>query len=203
MLNLKRLLVLLVFFTFGSQVQASLINGDFSSGFSSWQGEVTDIFYTTDSDIDPLPSSYVNNFDVSSGAAVLTTSTLIDDIFSVFLYQSFVVDTVAANEQLILSYDISASLSDVGFGDTAFAQLNYGTSFLQTIDLLSTSSVDISFLSGQTVELLFGVEDFDDVDDQLVVDNIAVSVNPVSVPGVLLLLLAGMSGLVVANKKRS
>lgn len=181
-------------------LKAMPMNGDFSAGFTGWAGEVTDIFFTT-TPVDPLPGAFSGNFDASSGAAVLTTSTLTDDIFSVFMFQTFMVESAAAGETLELSYDLTAALSDAGFGDLAFAQLNHGAGFGMTIDLLAATSVDITFLAGTTVEFLFGVEDFDDLSDSLTVDNILITKTAAQIPepGTLGLVLAGL--LVIGRSK--
>lgn len=198
-------LVLLGSFAVAGAARATpLTNGDFSAGFTGWQGEVTDIFFNTTL-IDPLSGAFPDNFDASSGAAVLTTTTLANDIFSVFIFQEFELPTLGPGQALRLSYDLSASLTDPVAGDTAFAQLNHGPNLTSTINLLGMSSVDVSFLAGQTVELQFGVEDFDggitnfvDPEDTLVVDNIAVTAIPL--PATLPLLVPGLLGLILANR---
>ena len=179
----------------------SLINGDFSSlDFTGWQGEVTDIFINT-TFVDPFPNGFSENFDASSGQAILTTSTIDTDIFSVFMFQQFALDTVAAGESLLLSYDLSAVLTDQI--DAAFAQLNYGPSFSNAIDLFSTPNVDVTFLAGQNVELFFGVEDLDDLNDSLTVDNLVISrtTRPISEPSVLFLLSVGLAGWAVSARR--
>lgn len=183
-----------------SLLAAPLTNGDFSAGFDAWSGEVTDIFFTT-TPVDPLPGAFTDNYDASTGEAVLTTTTLVDDIFSVILVQGFDVGSVTAGNSLVLSYDLSVALTSVN--DLAFAQLSFGGG--SAIDLLGGSSVDITALAGQTVELLFGVEDFDDLADTLTVDNIVITEviasAPTPVPGSLPLLMLGLVGFVVMRRK--
>ena len=184
----------------GSLLAAPLTNGDFSAGFDAWSGEVTDIFFTT-TPVDPLPGAFVGNYDASSGEAVLTTTTFVDDILSVILVQGFDVGSVTAGNSLVLSYDLSVVLTSVT--DLALAQLSFGGG--SAIDLLGGSSVDITTLAGQTVELLFGVEDFDDLADTLSVDNIVITEviapAPAPVPGSLPLLMLGLAGFVVMRRK--
>lgn len=182
------------------KAQALLINGDFAAGFDAWRGEVTDLGFVT-TDVDPLPGTFPVNFDASSGAAALATTTLTDGVFSVFMFQDFTMDVGLPGESLILSLDLELTLTDPGLGDTGFAQLNYdevGGVFLDTLDLLAGGSFDVTALSGQSVQLLFGVEDFDDGVDQLRVDNIRIAhvPNAVPAPSSALLLLAAC-GLVV------
>ncbi|WP_306532628.1 PEP-CTERM sorting domain-containing protein [Geobacter sp.] len=181
---------------FVSTSPAVLINGDFSAGFIGWEGEVTDLSLTTVSDIDPLPGLFSANFDATSGSAVLTTSTLENEIWSVFLYQEFMIDPTLTGETLTLSYDLVAALSSPGFGDTAFAQLNYGPGLGMALDLFSATSFDVTSLAGQTVQFLFGVEDLDDNADSLTVDNVAITVasTPIPEPGSLGLLGLGLLG---------
>lgn len=187
----------------GPSAAAPLLNGDFSAGFAGWDGEVTDIFFTTTT-VSPPPGAFVGNFDASSGAAVLTTTTLIDDVFAVFIFQTFDLPAIGAGESLQLSYDLAVALTNPIFGDAAFAQLNHGAGFGVTIDLLSGSSVDITSLAGETVELLFGVEDFDDLSDNLSVDNIAVNVLAAQVPepGTLALVALALAGFGAQRARR-
>lgn len=167
-----------------------LANGDFSAGFDGWTGVVSDIF-SFETLVDPLPGAFPDNFNASTGAAVLTTSTIADDIFSVVMFQTFDLPTIAPGETLKLFYEVTAVLSDVdpNFGDLAFAQLDHGSGFLDSIDLLGTGMQDITALAGETVGLLFAVEDFDggiscfvDCDDVMTIDNIAIAVIAASVP---------------------
>jgi hypothetical protein len=169
-------------------------NGDFSSGFDGWLGEVTDIGFNTVTGISPLPGGYANSFVLDNGQAVLTTSTLTDGIFAVYVYQPFAVDTAAPGESLLLSFDLTPVLTDPGAGDAFFAWLVYGPDPLDFIDLVGQAATDITFLSGQSVEIAFGVEDFDDLVDTLTIDNVAIS-RQAPVPTTLALMLAGLLGL--------
>ena len=147
---------MLIFLAFGSPALAALINGDFSAGFVGWMGQVTDLDDLT-TDLDPPPGGFTDNFDASTGEAVLTTTTSTNEIWAVFLFQEFFLEPAASGETLLLTYDLSFSLSDDTSGDAAFAQLNFGLSggfFTGTINLLGMSSLDATSLGGQTVEIL-------------------------------------------------
>jgi len=185
-----------------SECAAQVSNGNFAAEFSGWTGQVTDLNLTTTTDIDP-PGSFTSNFEISSGSAVLNTTTLNNNIWQVFLFQEFMVPNISMGQQLTLSYDLSFALSDEAFGDAVFAQLNHGTSFMETIDLLGQSEVDITALAGGTAQLLFGIEDLDDSPDSLILDNVIITVIPEPSAGMLSLIGLGLWGVVgVLNKRR-
>lgn len=188
--------LLILILALGPQAASAIgvTNGDFSSGFDGWLGEVTDTAFNTVTGISPLPGGYTNNFVLDNGQAVLTTSTLTDDIFAVYLYQPFTVDTAAPGESLLLSFDLTPVLSDPGAGDAFFAWLVYGPDPLDFNDLVGQAATDITFLSGQSVEIGFGIEDFDDLADTLTIDNVTIS-RQAPTPTTLALMLAGLLGL--------
>jgi len=193
---------------------ATLINGDFDSGdFHGWTGQVS---YTDPTDgvitevFSPPPGAYGANFDASSGAAVLTTSPPPDDvpmpppqIWSVVLFQDFDMPTVGGGESLVLSWDLM--LWTTSSDDLVLAQLAFGwdgSAYTGTTSLLGISSLDVTGLQGQTVQLLFGVEDLDEGVDSLRVDDIAFETGtPVPEPGTMGLVLLGL-GLGASAKRR-
>jgi hypothetical protein len=190
--------LLILIFVVAPQAASAIgvTNGDFSSSFGGWLGEVTDIDFNTVTGISPLPGGYTNNFVLDNGQAVLTTSTLTDDIFAVYLYQPVTIDTAAPGESLILSFDLTPVLTNPGTGDAFFAWLVYGPDPLDFIDLVGQTATDITFLSGQSVEIAFGIEDFDNWVDTLTIDNVAISRQASApTPTTLALTLAGLLGL--------
>ncbi len=178
---------------------AALLNGDFSTDFSSWKGEVEDLGFSV-TPLDPLPNLVNGNFSIVSGAAVLTTSSdaaTPNDIWSVHLFQDFIVPTLSAlGSTLELSLDLSSTVSDA-MTDFVFAQLEDLADPLLTIDLLAGSPVDITAWAGRSASISFGVEDGDDTNDNLTIDNIQITEKIVTVPApaTLLLLATGLVGL--------
>ncbi len=175
---------------------ANLLNGDFSSGFDNWEGEVFDGAATT---VSPLPGSFGDNFDASSGAAVITN----DDInWAVTLFQDFTVQSLLnpANT-LWLELDFSSSVS-APFSDFVVAELVDLGGSLATLDI-SGGSVDITSWAGLNAEILFLVEDGDfDTGDFLTIDNISITQHAASVPepGSLALFLS--AGLALLARRR-
>lgn len=172
---------------------ANLLNGDFSSGFANWEGEVFDGFTDT-------PGTALPNFDASSGAAVLTN----DDVnFAVTLFQDFTVqDLIAPGNSLWLELDFSATVSDP-FDFFVAELVNLGGT-LSTLDI-GSGSVDITAWAGQSAEILFYLEDVDLVTgDFLTIDNIRITQHAASVPepGSLMLLLGAGLGLCASQRKR-
>ncbi|MBQ0719506.1 MAG: PEP-CTERM sorting domain-containing protein [Gammaproteobacteria bacterium] len=182
---------------------ANLLNGDFSSGFTGWQGVVTEsapmTFNPVDTVVDPLPGGFASNFDASSGAAVLTND---DTYWGVALFQDFTVQSLLdPNNSLWLELDFSASGSSIA--DLVVAEFVDTNNVLATLDI-SGGSVDITAWAGQAAEILFLIEDVDfSTGDFLSIDNIRITQHAASVPepGSLMLLLGAGLGLVASKRK--
>lgn len=175
---------------------ANLLNGDFSSGLDSWEGELFD--GTTTTSVNPLPGGFGGNFDASSGAAVITND---DTNWGVALFQDFTVQSLLnpANT-LWLELDFSASLSD-SFDFVVAELVDLGGS-LATLDI-SGGSVDITAWAGLNAEILFQVDDGDfTTGDFLTIDNIRITQHAASVPepGISVLFLS--AGLALLARRR-
>ncbi len=156
---------------------ANLLNGDFSSGFTGWEGELFDGTSTTT--VSPLPGGFGANFDVSSGTAVITND---DTNFGVALFKDFTVQSLLApGNTLLLELDFSATVSGA-FDDLVVAQLEDLSGSLSTLDI-SGGSVDITDWAGSSAEILFLVEDVDlTAGDFLTINNIRITQHAASVP---------------------
>jgi len=174
-----------------------LANGNFAAGFTSWMGEVFD---------DSIPDfvgpftpqgSYGSNYLLQGGAAKLTND---DIVFTVSLFQDFDLPTIASGERLFLDYELTVNVSS---SQDAFAQLSPAAGLMiPTIDLLGSSSVEITALAGEAVELFFSVDDLDfTTNDMLSVDNIIVRVEGATVPEPASVALVA-AGLVFLRKRR-
>lgn len=194
---------------------AALINGDFSSGFTGWSGEVAtynlDTF--TDSGIfpatSPLDTNYPSNYFLTgAGGAKISTSTAVVggdavDTYFVSLYQDFTVDSVAAGSTLTLSLGVTSDLSDSFDGAVQLIDLSGS---LSDVDLTAGGSFDVTNWAGvSTAQLAFFVSDEDysldiGVFDMLTVSNILFTEtqgpgSTVPVPSSILLLGLGMLAL--------
>jgi hypothetical protein len=157
---------------------ANLLNGDFSSGFTGWEGELFD--GATTSSLNPVTSSATGNFYVNlSGEAVVTND---DFNWSVALFQDFTVQSLLApGNTLLLELDFSATVSGA-FDDLVVAQLEDLSGSLSTLDI-SGGSVDITDWAGSSAEILFLVEDVDlTAGDFLTINNIRITQHAASVP---------------------
>ncbi len=156
---------------------ANLLNGDFSSGFDSWEGEVYDGATTL---VNPPTSSPTGNFYVNlSGEAVVTND---NTNYSVNLFQDFTVQSLLAPANTLwLELNFSATVSDA-FDDLVVAQLEDLSGSLSTLDI-SGGSVDITAWAGSSAEILFLVEDVDfTTGDFLTIGNIRITQHAASVP---------------------
>ena len=188
----------LLFSAFSS---ADLMNGDFSSGFASWQGEVTDDFFVN-TFVDPLPGAFGGNYDASSGAAVLTND---DTNIGIALFQDFTVQSLlASGNTLWLDLDFSASVSDPF--DLVIGELENPTGPLLSLDLtLGGGPIDITAWAGIDAGIVFYLEDGDFfTGDFLTIDNISITQRTAAVPepASLMLLLGAGLGLLASQRKR-
>jgi hypothetical protein len=173
----------------GLATAASFTNGDFSSGFDSWQSQ--DDF----GDYNPVISN--DNFNASSGKAILTTDYDNGGSYEVSLFQTFTVQTLeAVGNTLTLDFDISWFLDNPD--DVVFVQMET-TDYSNTIyfDPFDSSSFDITDFAGMEVDLLFGLENNLGADDYMTIDNIMITqsqsqTNSVPEPTTLLLMFAGL-----------
>ena len=175
---------------------AELLNGDFSSGFDNWQGEVTSGDPGTTTAVNP---SAITNFDASSGTAVISND---DTNWAVALFQDFTVQSLlASGNTLWLELDFSASVS--GPFDFFVAELEDTTGGLLTLDI-SSGSIDITAWAGMAAGIVFYLQDDDfQTGDFLTIDNIRITQHEASVPeptSLFLLLGAGL-GLIASQRK--
>lgn len=177
-----------------SPANATVMNGKFDTmDFTGWTGLTIDVF--SGPDVVTVPATGPN-FDASSGAGVLTTSSATDPFgnFVVNIFQTFVMDPLAGADDLILSYDLSVLLSDPFFDSfTAVLNVSDGMGGFVLDEVLSEGTgveVSVGDLAGQTVQLAFGLIDFDGGifnffdEDVLTVDNIMIMqrFDPTAVP---------------------
>ena len=187
---------------------AGILNGDFSSGFTGWQGEVTEddgSGFGNIVSVNPLPGSYTDNYSSASGSAVLTAaSSSTDLVYGVSLFQDFTIDTIAAGSTLELSLDITASLTDpdgnYGFGDFITAQLE--STGMTTLDLSAGGVFDVTDWAGLAASITFYIEDGDYATDTLTIDNIVFTEKTAAVPAPATILLFTL-GLAAMRKKLS
>ena len=179
-------------------------NGDFTSDFNGWMGEVTD-FNFVDSALTPaqMLASPLYGLPGGGAATVVTDPTFIHTQLS----QQFDLPGIAPGESLSLGFGYDWVLTDsVDFFDFVQATLIVGVTEIDLFAGLDTSALtasgtittDLTALAGQTVTLLFSVDDGgDDQADRLTVDNITVTAIPaaVPVPGTLALMGIALLGL--------
>lgn len=196
-----------IYNVFGSAaVAASFQNGDFSSGFSGWQGEVGGVGF------DPASGGL---FGISTETAAIVKSDYY--LFPVTLSQSFTLSLTATFLTFSLEYQAT------GPDDFVMAGLVDQGGLATPIDLFDGNNplidhnfrADISSLAGQDVQLYFTLLDLSyDFDpalfapDVMKIDNIVIAqadgATPVPEPGSLLLVGAGLAGLaIVRNRKKA
>jgi len=160
----------------------ALVNGDFGTNdFTGWSAQVITcaICDGSDDSVSNLaPPGNDANHDASTGSAELATDDLsfaTPDVFSINLFQEFVMDSIVAiGATLELSLDFSFV---VGMGDLAIAQLEDRSAVpLATLNLSAGGSFDVTAFAGRGVTLSFLVVDLvDGFSDSLSVDNIVIS----------------------------
>lgn len=174
---------------------AALINGDFSTGFDGWSGQVFDGTATVD--IDPLPGSYADNFSVDPNGATLITTFDTNGTSDVYLFQQFVVDAMEPKSiGLALLFDLDYDVDDDAV--ELFAQLSDPNGVLPTLSLAAGAPVDITAYAGRTAEVLFGVSNLFGADDSLTVADIRIEQVPAPAP--LALFAAGLG--LLAGRRR-
>ena len=174
----------------GTSFSAALTNGDFSAGFTGWQGQAdfADV---------GLPNA---NFDASSGAAVLTTSFDNAGPYALHLFQNFDLPVLSAPGNT-LELDFSAFWSHDDVADTWLAQLIDTSNPSHYLDMSAGSTpYDVTGFSGLNVQLLFGLENIGGGDDSLSIDNITITERQGVIPEPATLLLVG-TGLVALRRK--
>ncbi len=169
-----------------SAPSVALQNGDFSSGFDNWTGEVSDVDTFSITPVDPLPGVYSNNYQVLGGglAQLMTTSTNNppNNIWSVAIFQDFLIpDLSVLGNSLELNLSVSWSLSNLGL-DFASAQLVDQADPLSTLNLVGGGVFDITGWAGKNASLQFVVQDGDDQDDWLQVGNISITEKTAAIP---------------------
>ena len=210
----KSILIFWVLFVFvaSSASAASFQNGDFSSGFTGWSGEIMDTNFSTTT-VDPDTSSYFSIVSPNNQAQI----SLDDTYWNNTLYQDFDMGTHNNGEKMEISFWIkwtpTNSTSD-GLSVTLSDQNSqYFVNLLSEISnsaLLSGTNVTVDITSfaqnhgGEQVELAFTLYDFDyNTSDLLNVDNITftkISATPVPVPSSMLLLFTGLVSLGIGKK---
>ncbi len=207
----KSIWIFLVLFIFvaSSAFAAPFQNGDFSSGFTGWAGEIIDSSYPpTTVTVEPNTSSYFDIVSPNNQARI----SLDDTYWNNTLYQDFDMDTIGSGWNMELSfwikwaptdstYDgLSATLYHQNSGDVVDLLLG-----ISTLALVSGTNVTIDITSfaqnhgGEQAELAFTLYDLDyDTRDMLNVDNISFTktpTTPVPEPSMVLLLASGLWGL--------
>lgn len=192
----------------GCAQAASLQNGDFSNGFSAWDGEIFDATAGNLLPVEPdtVPTNYA--LPVGGGARLITTSLIPE----VALFQTL--DLPA--DTLSVAFDYSWSLTDAS-QDLVQALLIYGSGAFDFVDLFaaagvstlqntasgSTGAIDIAGFAGTAaVQLDFFIADFDaQVGDNLDIADIVLRTAPAPATPTVWLLALGAS-LLAAGRLR-
>lgn len=185
-------------------IAGPLQNGDFSSGFDAWTGEVTDDSFV-DTQLTPAQMAVSPLYQLPGGGAV----DLFNDatFFHTSIFQAFDLPNIAAGDALSLSFGYDWALTDdIDFFDFVQAVLDFGGA--SPIDLfagLDTSAPtatgnidwDVTAIAGQAVTLLLAVDDADFLPDRLTIDNITITHTSAAAPapGTALLLLLALVGM--------
>lgn len=202
------LILMLVCLNAGWSSATLLQNGDFSSGFSGWNGYIGQDsgggLVVTSVDL----NSGDSHFNVSSGAVVLTND---GTFYQIILSQVFELPAISST----LTFDYLWTPTDNG-SDTFQASIavKNGASFDSPMDLFNgldplagsftTLAYDMTPYVGQTIRLDFILTDNDlDALDMLVLDNVMTSTTPVPEPGTMLMLGAGLSVLLLFSRRGS
>ncbi|GEA02244.1 hypothetical protein KUL17_11410 [Alteromonas sp. KUL17] len=202
--------LLILALSFSSKASASLINSSFDNALEGWQGQV-DIFDGANElffvDVNNF-SDFSNHFSTNEGTLFLSTDFQgANEIFGVYLFQSFTVG--ASAHSLSLVFNAVADFFQVALFDSNANLLH---------DFVTDgATADLSALRGQMVSLEFAVGDTNfSLGDTLTVSNIQLADTSVAVPepfsfSILLMALSGLwlrrnyvtSARVVVNKRAS
>ncbi|MFD3318664.1 hypothetical protein ACE414_13575 [Alteromonas macleodii] len=168
--------LLMLALSLSSKASATLINSSFDNAFDGWQGQV-DIFDGTNElffvDVNNF-YDFSNNFSTDTGALFLSTDFRgADEIFGVYLFQSFTVG--ASAHSLSLVFNAVADFFQVALFDSNANLLH---------DFVTDgATADLSALRGQMVSLEFAVGDTNfSLGDTLTVSNIQLADTSVAVP---------------------
>ncbi|BCO19666.1 hypothetical protein KUC3_25230 [Alteromonas sp. KC3] len=183
--------LLMLALSLSSKASATLINSNFDNALDGWQGQV-DIFDGANElffvDINNF-SDFSNNFSSNAGTLSLSTDFQgADEIFGVYLFQSFTVS--ASTHSLSLAFSAAADFFQVALFDSSSNLLHdFNT---------DGATADLSVLRGQQVSLEFAVGDTNfSLGDTLTVSNIQLADSSVAVsePVSFSLLLIAFAGL--------
>jgi len=196
----KRLgtLALVMGLAYQGSTHADILNGDFSTGFSGWSGQVD---YLVDYDAAAMDAVTTPDFFSITSFGTLTDAAKLSTHYNpqngtgwaVSLFQTFTMPSLThPNNRLWLEFDLFFSTDDPSGGDTWLAQLTDQSGSMAPVDLTSiTQPFEVTAYSGLDVELLFSVENIAGGDDSLVIDNLRITeeiFDPVPAPSVLALL---------------
>jgi len=179
-------------------------NGDFSSGFTGWQGDAGGTL------TDPASGSL---FSISADQSALVQSDLV--LFPITLFQNFTLSPTAT----ILSFSFVWQPSSANEGDFVTAMLQDQAGIFTPIDLFDGKdplvnalfSANVSSLAGQDVQIYFSLFDlsYDPesfTSDVMKIDNISIaqadSSAPVPEPGTIYLVGAGLAGIALARRRK-
>lgn len=168
--------LLMLALSLSSKASATLINSTFDNALTGWQGQVdifdgvNELFFVDVNDF----SDFSNNFSTNADTLFLSTDFQgADEIFGVYLFQSFTVGSSA--HSLSLAFSAAADFFQVALFDSSANLLH---------DFNTDGAIaNLSALRGQVVSLEFAVGDTNfSLGDTLTVSNIQLVHTSVAVP---------------------
>lgn len=168
--------LLMLALSLSSKASATLINSTFDNALTGWQGQVdifdgvNELFFVDVNDF----SDFSNNFSTNADTLFLSTDFQgADEIFGVYLFQSFTVG--ASAHSLSLAFSAAADFFQVALFDSSANLLH---------DFNTDGAIaNLSALRGQVVSLEFAVGDTNfSLGDTLTVSNIQLVHTSVAVP---------------------